>query len=118
MSLIRSDVKVVRQSIAGALFVLILAVAPLWAGDEVDYSAPYLVVENGELVTKYPAIDHEAGNPDSSGSDDAGVQMDDDEISVTTWRIVIVALAVAAALLLLARRRSRRDRTDVADRTS
>lgn len=30
------------------------------AGDEVDYSAPYLVVENGELVTKYPPRQHDA----------------------------------------------------------
>lgn len=29
------------------------------SGDEVDYSAPYLVVENGELVTRYPAKSHE-----------------------------------------------------------
>ncbi len=28
------------------------------AGDEVDYSAPYITVENGELVTRYPAREH------------------------------------------------------------
>ena len=28
-------------------------------GDEVDYSAPYLTLENGELVTKYPALEHD-----------------------------------------------------------
>ena len=30
----------------------------VYAGDEVDYAAPYLTVENGELVTRYPAKEH------------------------------------------------------------
>ncbi len=30
----------------------------VYASDEVDYSAPYLTVENGELVTRYPAKEH------------------------------------------------------------
>jgi hypothetical protein len=34
------------------------SIQPAHAGDEVDYSAPYVVVENGELVTKYPAKEH------------------------------------------------------------
>lgn len=28
------------------------------AGDEIDYSAPYVTVENGELVTRYPPKAH------------------------------------------------------------
>lgn len=40
--------------------VLSLAVAAgsALAGDETDYSAPYVTVENGELVTRYPAKKH------------------------------------------------------------
>lgn len=33
-----------------------------YAGDEVDYSAPYITVENGELVTRYPAKEHAPEN--------------------------------------------------------
>ncbi len=49
-------------------FVLLIGLLPMhlagidcscvYAGDEVDYSAPYLTVENGELVTRYPAKEH------------------------------------------------------------
>ncbi len=31
----------------------------VYAGDEVDYSAPYITVENGELITRYPSKYHD-----------------------------------------------------------
>ena len=73
------------------------------AGDEVDYSAPYLVVENGELVTKYPAREHEgaavAGDPqadvDAAPSDTPSNQMP----------LTVVAIAVLVAFLLWVRSR-------------
>jgi hypothetical protein len=48
------------------------------AGDEVDYSAPYITLENGELVTKYPAKQHDpnaqiAGDPDPWGIAGSGI---------------------------------------------
>ena len=76
-------------------------VAP--AGDEVDYSAPYLVVENGELVTKYPAREHEGvavaadtqADADATPSDTASNQMP----------LTVVAIAALVAFLLWVRSR-------------
>ncbi len=73
------------------------------AGDEVDYSAPYLVVENGELVTKYPAREHEgaavAGDPradvDATPSDTPSNQLP----------LTVVAIAALVAFLLWVRSR-------------
>ncbi len=66
---------------------------PLYVGDEVDYSAPYLTVENGELVTKYPVREHEA--------------------EPLTWIFAVVAAAIIAVFLFLRRRRNMRsERTD------
>lgn len=59
--------------------------AELYVGDDVDYSAPYLTVENGELVTKYPAKQHSA--------------------DPVAWIGPVLAVAVLFALLLLRRRR-------------
>jgi hypothetical protein len=35
----------------------------VFAGDEVDYSAPYMTLEDGKLVTKYPAKEHDPNTP-------------------------------------------------------
>ncbi len=84
-------------------------VAP--AGDEVDYSAPYLVVENGELVTKYPAKEHAGALPQAetqvSNTTASTPQQDGLE---NVWAIAAVAIAVAIVLLLLIKRgRQRRE---------
>lgn len=48
-----------RRRVSATVAAVLLLVSPFaGAGDEVDYSAPYLVVENGELVTTYPAKQH------------------------------------------------------------
>jgi hypothetical protein len=63
----------------------------VYAGDEVDYSAPYLTVENGELVTRYPAKEHAA--------DDAPVEVDVDNEPILwlVWGLLAV-IVVAAGL--------------------
>ncbi len=73
----------------------------VYAGDEVDYSAPYLTVENGELVTRYPAKEHAA--------DDIPVQPDPDEAAkppkekalsllITGLLVAIVVIAIIAGI--------------------
>ncbi|HET6629640.1 MAG TPA: hypothetical protein VFG91_07685 [Woeseiaceae bacterium] len=52
---------------------VLLLSGPASASDEVDYSAPYMTLEDGKLVTKYPAKPHTkaataAGVPDSGGT--------------------------------------------------
>ena len=90
--------------------VIVFCLSPcVYAGDEVDYSAPYLVVENGELVTKYPAKEHEAGDADSAGDPDIESVADDGGEPKKTWIIVAVALAIVIAFLVHARRRSKGD---------
>ncbi|MDX1499097.1 MAG: hypothetical protein R3176_04315 [Woeseiaceae bacterium] len=46
-----------------------LSAAPAVAGDEVDYGAPYLVVEDGKLVTRYPGKEHEPGTAAGAGAE-------------------------------------------------
>ena len=86
-------------------------VAP--AGDEVDYSAPYLVVENGELVTKYPANDHEGASLEDDLQAGETPAMPYEKIAVDNdWIIAAVAIAVVIALLIMIkRRRQRREET-------
>ncbi len=70
----------------------------VYAGDEVDYSAPYLTVENGELVTRYPAKEH--------APDDVPVDADADEVVESpqyvpvSWLVwgLLAAIVVAAGL--------------------
>lgn len=61
---------------------------PLFVGDEVDYSAPYITVEGGELVTKYPTREHEA--------------------EPLTWLVPLFAVAVIAMWLYLRGRRRKK----------
>lgn len=71
------------------------------AGDEVNYSAPYVTIENGELVTKYPAKNH---GPDvESDLVEAGKSGDPAEDEAHPWLLLglfsVVALAATAAVL-------------------
>lgn len=54
-----------------AILLLVFYCGSAFAGDEVDYSAPYLTLENGELVTKYPAKEHDPNKtaPEASLAD-------------------------------------------------
>ena len=55
----------------GLLLAVVCFAPVVFAGDEVDYSAPYLVVEDGKLVAKYPGQEHEA-RPSEAGDASAG----------------------------------------------
>lgn len=61
-----------RRNYRRLIAVALLAFVPgsSFAGDEVDYSAPYLTVENGELVTKYPAREHPTDEAKSPASEE------------------------------------------------
>ncbi len=87
-------------------------VAP--AGDEVDYSAPYLVVENGELVTKYPARNHEGALLEANVQAGESPAPPHQKTAVNNaWVIAAVAIAVVIALLIMIkRRRQRREETE------
>ena len=85
---------------------LAIVALPAYAGDDVDYSAPYLVVEDGELVTRYPAREHEATDARTAAPTDATVAVDNSSEPVKTWLIVAVVLAVLAAVVEYVRRRS------------
>ncbi len=79
-------------------------VAP--AGDEVDYSAPYLVVENGELVTKYPANEHAGASPEADAQENKMAESPQQKVGLDTiWGMAAVAIAVMIVLLSIRRRR-------------
>lgn len=92
------------------------ATPPAHAGDEVDYSAPYVTVENGELVTRYPAKEHDEPNvaeePAAAPGDEAT------RPSLAASVCIAAAFGIATAFLVvvrrraLARRASRRRSTD------
>ncbi len=93
-----------------ALAILLFAVfvvpqvAP--AGDEVDYSAPYLVVEDGELVTKYPAREHAGASPQADAQASNAIASAPPQVGLDTfWGMAAVAFAVMIVLLLSIRRR-------------
>lgn len=100
-----------RFAVACLTFVILAAPVSVPAGDEVDYSAPYLVVEDGKLVTKYPAKEHESASQDADAktSEEAGSSQPQDGIA-SEWIIGALAIAVAIALLLLVKRGRRRRR--------
>lgn len=89
------------------LAVALTAAAPALAGDEVDYSAPYVTVENGELVTRYPAKAH-----DESGEKEISVAGADGEATPAAPVVLAVALGIGVAMLawlrIFTRRASRR----------
>lgn len=93
-----------RSCIIGTVF---LAAPIAESGDEVDYSAPYLVVEDGELVTKYPNREHEAG-AEEAADDEAETSAPGAADEANRGGLVAAALAVVVAGLLLIVRRKRR----------
>jgi hypothetical protein len=109
------------------LLVALYLCGPAWASDEVDYSAPYVTLEDGKLVTKYPAKPHtnaapraaaDAGaggahaadaGPARSGSPASRAAADPAETGHPKALLAAAAAVagVAAAAVLLARRRTR-----------
>ncbi len=78
-------------------------VAP--AGDEVDYSAPYLVLEDGELVTKYPAKEHAGASPEADTQASKTTESPQPQVGLdNVWAIAGLAITVVIALLLLIKR--------------
>lgn len=69
----------------------------VFAGDEVDYSAPYMTLENGELVTKYPAKEHDPNAPPPSTA------VATPEPSKTTPLGIILTAALIALAVYLSR---------------
>jgi len=79
-----------------AIVLLAYSCGSAFAGDEVDYSAPYLTLENGELVTKYPAKEHDPNvpQPQTAVADTA------EPGAPTPWGIVLVVAMIALAVFL------------------
>ena len=82
------------------------AVEPARAGDDVDYSAPYVTVENGELVTKYPNKTHKSDDA-SSESTTASSAPAQDTLSPSAgwWGLLGIAGLLAAVVMIMKRRR-------------
>jgi hypothetical protein len=101
-----------RRARASWLAVAWLLASVVFAGDEVDYSAPYLVVEDGKLVTRYPGQEHQpgAGSEPASADQAAGPGTSPDGApiadmrSATGWLVGTAVLAAAVGGLLLVRR--------------
>lgn len=96
-----------------AILLLVIFAIPIIApaGDEVDYSAPYLVVEDGELVTKYPANEHAGASPQADTQASNATASTLPQVGLeNVWAIGAVVIAVAIALLILIKRgRQRRE---------
>lgn len=87
-----------------AVIAALAAAAPTApAGDEVDYSAPYVTVENGELVTKYPAKAH-----DGTKEGEEATPPPDDRASRVAPAVLAVVLTLGVAALVLLRAFTRR----------
>ena len=88
-----------------AILLFVLFVMPLvaLAGDEVDYSAPYLVVEDGELVTKYPAREHEGAAVAADTQADADASPPDTRSNQMPLTVVAIATLVAFLLWIKSR---------------
>jgi hypothetical protein len=95
------------------LLFAVLALPPVsLAGDDVNYSAPYLVVENGELVTKYPATEHEGAVQNTDEQAAATAAPAEQKITIdNTWLIPIPIVVIIALLIMISRRRQRREKT-------
>ena len=87
----------------------------VYGGDEVDYLAPYLTIENGELVTRYPAKEHAPGdNPVPSDPDEVAESPRKESLSLLLWCLP-AAIAVLAIAADFRRRRHRQSQeTDTA----
>lgn len=76
------------------------------AGDEVDYSAPYLTLENGQLVTKYPAKQHLPG--EQAAQRPTAVTEPAPAAGPPQWPAIAVVAIVIVSILLLRRRGTRK----------
>lgn len=96
-----------RKLLMSALCSILYATpAMVLGGDEVDYSAPYMVVEDGELVTKYPAKDHDGAVPSTDEAvSDIAVAAASETQSGRAWFFAATAIAMVIVLLLALRRR-------------
>lgn len=98
--------KIVVATLLSVFFAVPLVVS---GGDDVDYSAPYLVVEDGELVTKYPAAEHDGASAENDVA--PGETNESSAADVDTrnyWGIAgAVVIAIVAALVMIRRGRPR-----------
>lgn len=93
---------------AATVAVVLLLVSPFGgAGDEVDYSAPYLVVENGELVTKYPAREH-AGTEERDPATAESKAPENASSGLKWWLAALAGGAAAVGVGVAAQRQRRR----------
>ncbi len=94
-------------AISVAIILTGLPAASSVAGDEVDYSAPYLVVEDGQLVTKYPAKEHSAvaAAPASEGAEEN--KRERGKSRGRWWLIAGFAIVVLTAGIFILQRRDR-----------
>lgn len=90
------------------LLAALLLAGPAWAGDEVDYSAPYLTLEDGKLVTKYPAKPHVKAAPAAAASTAGEPVPTRTALPTPALAAVAVSAFAAAAVLLLLRRRKKK----------
>lgn len=88
------------------LLAALLLAGPAWAGDEVNYSAPYLTLEDGKLVTKYPAKPHVKAAPETAAGTEP-VPAREGLPTPVLVAVLIPAFAAAAALLLRWRRKKK-----------
>lgn len=90
---------------------IVLLPGAVWAGDEVDYSAPYLTLEDGKLVTRYPANKHEqAPEAQTAGSGERLPADPPERRERPVWALAAAAalglISIGAAVLRLRRRSS------------
>ena len=108
-------------AIAFLLTGFVLTLSSVMAGDEVDYSAPYMTLENGKLVTKYPDKKHQAdGNAADPLDGSSGVGRDgslfspvNEQIpgndSASRFWLIGIALLIVTGLFAGVRIRRRRE---------
>lgn len=96
---------IVALSVAITLGTQMIVVS--FAGDEVDYSAPYLVVEDGELVTKYPNKEHVVDTATAPETNTGGAEASVTRSSGRLWLVVAITIAVLAAGIFFLQRRNR-----------
>ncbi len=94
-----------------AILLLVIFAIPIAApaGDEVDYSAPYLVVEDGELVTKYPAKEHAGASPQADTQASNTTASTPPQVGIDNVLVFAgLAITVVIALLILIKRGGQR----------
>ena len=103
-----------RWCLVGTAIAALAAAAtpPASAGDEVDYSAPYLTVENGELVTRYPAKEHRPQDGGTAAEPSGGAANRMAPLGLAAGLGIAIALSVVAWRRAVVRRASRRRSPD------